>query len=66
MTETVPLEVDKDETIGAIKLKLQEVNGLAINKQRYVYQGKQLEDGRTLSDYNIEDESTIHLILRLG
>ena len=59
---TIPFEVDQDDTVGSLKLKIQEREGIPADQQRLVFAGKQLEDDRTLADYNIKKESVIHHI----
>lgn len=63
--KSIPIKVEDNTLVKEVKSKIQDIEGISTEEQRLIFSGKQLDDDMPLSHYNITEDNTIHLVLRL-
>lgn len=63
--KTIAVDVEPSDSVQSLKQTIFDREGIKVDEQRLIYAGKQLDDERTIDDYGIQKEATIHLVLRL-
>ena len=63
---TITLDVEPSDNFENVKVKIQDKEGIPVAMQKLIFAGKQVEDSKTLADYNIKDGTTLHLIVKDG
>ncbi len=63
--KTIAFDVELSDTIQSVKEKVTQRDGIPVEQQRLIYSGKQLENAKTLSEYDIQKDGTLHLVLRI-
>jgi large subunit ribosomal protein L40e len=64
--DMIPIEIALDDRVFVLKAAIEEANGIPPEWQRLVFAGTEMEDEKTLADYNMHNESTVHLVIRLS